>query len=432
MSAYSKEFEESRRLLVRAIASAKANEIKAAQRMLEKILRLPSTYEQISEAHFWLSVISENNEKKREHLELALGYNPAHHLARKNLTILDGKLDESEIIDPDKVLEKDTDKSIQSKGERYICKNCGGNLTYSPDGSQLVCEYCESQEHFSSTGKVNETDFVVGISTAAGHKKAEITQSFTCKACGAIYLVSPEVLSITCPHCDSTYSIQKIETREFIPPEGIIPFSITKEEGERNIITWLQNNRVSKLPHIQALSGMYLPVWTFDISGLVKWTGGISQREIFYPSTGQRNFSFDDILVPACIQQPFKFSEILLGFDTNDIIPYSPKFTVNWLAQTYTKTMSNAAIEARSQAFAIAKRILNNEEEIVDFNNTNFSSAELFIEAFKLILVPVWIGVYVFSGTSFNVTINGMSGNLHGELPPTGLQRLSKWLLKGK
>lgn len=430
MCAYSKEHEESRRLLVRAIASAKANEIKAAKRMLEKILRLPSTYEQISEAHYWLSAISEDSENKRQHLELALGYNPAHHLARKNLAIIDGKLDESKIIDPDTVFIQDSGKPIQSKGERYTCKKCGGNLTYSPDGSHLVCEYCESLLHFTSTGRVNETDFVAGISTEAGHMKAEVMQSFECTACGAVYLISPEVLSISCAHCDSTYSIQKTEASELIPPEGIIPFSITRDELENILIQWLQNNRVLKPPHIETLTGIYLPVWSFDISGLVKWAGEISQHEMYFPSTGQKNISFDDILVPACIQQPYKFMEILLGFDTKGVLPYSPKYTTNWLAQTYTVIMSDAAIEARSQAFHLAKQIIINEDEIRDVFDIKFSSAELFIEAFKLILVPVWIGVYMFSGKRYNFTINGMSGDLRGELPPTRLQRFSKWLLK--
>ena len=101
MGSFNREYEESRRLLVRAIATAKANEFKSARRMFERILRLPSTYEQISETHYWLSEISENREEKREHLELALSHNPGHRLARKKLAIIDGKLDESKIIDPD-------------------------------------------------------------------------------------------------------------------------------------------------------------------------------------------------------------------------------------------------------------------------------------------------------------------------------------------
>jgi len=426
MGAYSKEFEESRRLLVRGIASAKANENESAKRMLERILRLPSTYEQISEAHYWLSEISENDEEKREHLELALGHNPANHLARRKLAILDGKLDEAEIIDPNNLPSPDTSKPTQSLGVRHICKNCGGKLTYSPDGSQLICEYCQSQKQISVSGNVNETDFVVGISTITGHKKAEITQSFTCKACGAVYLVSPEVLSLTCPHCDSSYSIQKVETSEVIPPEGIIPFSISKEEVEQIIMQWLKDNQVHKIPLIENITGIYLPAWTFDICGLVKWTGQISENESYFPSSGQKYFSFNDVLIAACVRQPYKFMETLSGFNSDAIKAYSPKYTAGWLAESYTIAMSDAAIEAHSQAFNTAKQILRKDEE--NLININFSSAELFIEAFKLILVPVWIAVYIFSATRYDVTINGMGGEIHGELPPTRLQRLTSWL----
>jgi Zn finger protein HypA/HybF involved in hydrogenase expression len=428
MCAYSKEYEESRRLLVRAIASLKAKEFKSAKRMLESILRLPSTYEQISEAHYWLSEISENDEEKREHLDLALSHNPANHLARKKLAILDGRLDESKIIDPDNIPSQDTVKPIQSLGERFICKNCGGNLTYSPDGSQLICEYCQSQQQFSNSGKVNELDFVVGISTIAGQKKAETTQSFTCKACGAVYLISPEALSLTCPHCDSSYSIQQAEVSELIPPEGIIPFTVSKDKVGKIIIQWLMDNQVKKTPHIENFTGIYLPAWSFDICGLIKWTGQLSENEPYFPSSDQRYFSFNDVLIPACIRRPAMFMEVLTGFNPDDIIAFSPKYTANWLAESYTIPMSDAAIEAHSQAFKSAKQTLRDKDEIDNLINVNFSSADLFIEAFKLILVPVWIAVYIFSGTGYHVTINGRSGEILGELPPTRLQRLTKWL----
>ncbi|MGD8458109.1 MAG: hypothetical protein PVF83_17160 [Anaerolineales bacterium] len=400
--------------------------------MLEMVLRLPATYDQISEAHYWLSEISEHEEEKREHLELALSHNPAHHLAKKKLAILEGKLNEAEIINPDNVPAQDTSKPIQSEGEGYFCHQCGGKLTYSPDGSQLICEYCQSQEQFPKDGKVNETEFVVGISTIAGHKKAKTMQSFTCKACGAVYLISPEVLSLTCPHCESTFSIKKTETSELIPPEGIIPFVVSRDEVEHIIIRWLKNNQVNKIPFFESITGIYLPVWTFDVNGLVKWTGQLSEEDSYYPTSGQKLFSFDDILIPACEQQPHEFMEILAGFDSGNILAYSPKYTANWLAESYTIMMSDAAIEAHSQAFMTAKRILRKKDELREMINPFFSSAELFIEAFKLILVPVWIGTYMFTNTRYHLTINGMSGDIRGELPPTRLQRFTNWLIKKK
>jgi DNA-directed RNA polymerase subunit RPC12/RpoP len=432
MYSNSKEYEESRRLLVEAIASAKAKEFKSAKRILEKILRIPSTLEQTAEAHFWLSEISKGTEEKKEHLELAISINPTHHLARKKLAIVNGKLKESEIIDPDNISPEFPGGIIKSEGKRYVCRNCGGTLTYSPNGQNLVCEYCESQKRTALNGKVNETEFVIGISTKAGHKKAVSMQSFECNACHAIFLLQPETLTLTCPYCDSTYAINSFSTSQLIPPEGIIPFTIGRKETERILLDWLKKNKVKSKPYIEPFTGIYLPIWTFDISGHVKWTGYFSQNDIPSPVTGQKYVFFDDIMVPASIQCPYKYIEIISGYKSEDIIPYSHEYTVNWVTETYTITMADAAIDARSEAFKKAKRIHGNEEDLRNIIDLNFSSAGLFIQGFKLILAPVWLGEYVYSGQQYNVTINGKTAQIQGELPPTRLELFSDWLFKPK
>jgi DNA-directed RNA polymerase subunit RPC12/RpoP len=432
MYSNSKEYEESRRLLVRAIASAKADEILSAKRMLERILRLPSTFEQTAEAHFWLSEISEDPEEKRGHLEQALGHNPTHRLARRNLAIINGKLEPSKIIDPDNINPQVTTEPIISTGERFVCGNCGGTLTYTPDGKSLICEYCQSRERMPTHRKMHETDFVIGISTSIGHKKAESIQSFECKACGAVFVLSPEILSLTCPHCDSKYTISSLETSELIPPEGIIPFEIGIKEIDKIVINWLKEKRISKPPHIGTFTGIYLPIWTFDISGYVKWSGKQSQNETYIPVTDRKHVFFDDILIPASIQQPYKFKEILRGYKNEDFVPYSQEYTANWLAETYTVKMSDAALDARSEAYKATKQILSKDDDLREIININFSSAGLIVDSFKLILIPVWLGEFTFSGHHFSVTINGKTGGIQGELPPTRLERFSKWLFENE
>jgi len=432
MYSNSKEYEESRRLLIEAIATAKAKENQLARRLFNKILRLPSTSEQTAEAHYWLSEISQDSEEKRNHLELALGYNPAHHLARKKLAILNGKLHETEIIDPNYLHPDIATPPIASEGNRFVCNNCGGTLTYSPDGENLICEYCESEIRITTNGKVSETDFVIGISTTAGHKRAVSMQSFECNACQVIFLLQPETLSLTCPYCDSTYTINSLKTSQLLPPEGIIPFDIERDEIEKIILHWVRSKRISKKPHFKEFTGIYHPVWTFDISGVVKWKGDITQVDRFYTDSNQKHFIFDDILIPACKQKPIKFQEILSGYKTTDIIPFSHEYITNWIAETYTVTMSDAAIEAHSEAFIKAKSLLEKQDNFRHHRNISYSSTGLIIEDFKLILVPIWLGVYIFSGHQYNVTINGKTGDIRGELPPTRLESFTTWLLKSK
>ena len=54
-----------------------------------------------------------------------------------------------------------------------------------------------------------------------------------------------------------------------------------------------------------------------------------------------------------------------------------------------------------------------------------FSSAGMVVEAFKLVLLPVWIAQYRLQNDTFKVLINGQTGAVHGEFPRT---RLGQWL----
>ncbi len=425
----SKEYEESRRMLVRAIASAKANEFGSAKRMLERILYLPARHDQRAEAYFWLSEITNDQEEKRENLELALAHNPVHHLARKKLAIISGKLKESEIIDPDKITPQQSDEPLKSEGKRFVCENCGGKLTYMPDGLSLACEYCASKKRTKILKSVDEEDFVVGISTSSGHLKAEAMQAFECSACGAIFIILPEVISLTCPHCDSAYSITKTISRQIVPPEGIIPFEISEDQVSRIILKWLKINNITKSPHIGKFTGVYLPIWTFDITGSIKWTGELYEENKPYKVSDQRGVFFDDILIPASNPLPYKFSEIIKDYDPASLVSFSPEYTVNWLAETYKITMGDAAIEARSVAYQKGKKNLIDMGNLKHLNNLQFFSAGLYIEAYKLILLSVWIGSYSFSGKEYPVTINGKTGILVGKTPPSTLKKISNWIL---
>ena len=96
---------------------------------------------------YWLSQISETEEEKRDHLQSALGYDLTHHRARKALAILDGRLSEDEIIDPDRFEPTTPTETQQRDADRFECPTCGARMVFSPDGQTLICEHCEMEGH---------------------------------------------------------------------------------------------------------------------------------------------------------------------------------------------------------------------------------------------------------------------------------------------
>jgi predicted RNA-binding Zn-ribbon protein involved in translation (DUF1610 family) len=425
-----REYEEARRMLVRGTAAAKAGDTDEAKRYLDWMLSIPATSDQKADAHFWLSEIAQTKEEKRDHLESALAYNGAHHRARKSLTILDGKLAEDKIIDPDSYRQPVPEGPQGVEAERFVCPNCGGRMTYSADGESLMCEYCEREKRNDHTSQVRESDFVVGISTTAGQVKALATLSFECRACGAIFLLPPETLSLSCPHCDSAYSITKTETRELIPPEGIVPFKFEATEAVKLARAWVRKvHAPKKTPHFSRFRGIYLPAWTFDVSGYVGWRGRIYEDETYLTVKGKEVINYDDIFVPACTTLPPYFDQLLAQFSAEDVQPYQADYTANWLAETYNIAMSDAAIEARSLAFKDAKMVLARKDELKRISNLQFTSDEIMMTSFKLVLVPVWIGHFTLEGETHDLIVNGYTGTVFGPKPPGTLKKLANWLL---
>jgi DNA-directed RNA polymerase subunit RPC12/RpoP len=425
-----REYEEARRMLVRAVAAAKANDIDEARRYLEWVLTIPATSDQKADTYYWLSEISQNREEKRDHLESALAYNNAHLRARKQLAILDGKIEEDALIDPDSYRQTVPVDPQEVGGERFVCPNCGGRLTFSADGDSLVCEYCEQAKLNQEQAQLQETDFVVGISTAAGRNKALATLSFKCKACGAIFLLPPETLSLTCPHCDSVYSITETETRELIPPEGIVPFQFEAVEAAKLARAWVRKHHAPKKSiHLSRFTGIYLPTWTFDVAGYVRWRGRIYEDEAFLEVNGKEVIDFDDIFVAASAPLPPYFTELLAQFTADDVCPYKTEYTANWLAETYKISMSDAALEARSLAFTEAKKMLAHKDELRRISNIQFASDEILLASFKLVLVPVWIGHFSMNSVTHDLTINGHTGTVFGPKPPSKFKKVVDWLL---
>ncbi|MBN2043509.1 MAG: hypothetical protein JW757_00710 [Anaerolineales bacterium] len=430
MSSFS-EYEEARRILVRAVAEIKDGEFPTARRYLERLLNIPSTSEQKAEAYYWLSQISETKEEKREHLETVLSYDLTHHRARKALAILDGRLSEDEIIDPDD-FEQTVPEGVQKReADRFECPTCGARMVFSPDGQTLVCEHCDREGGSGLAGSAGEQEFLLGISTAKGHQQAVAMQSFECRSCGAVYLLGPQTLSITCAHCDSTYSIRQAEVRELIPPEGIIPMAVGEAQVE-NLIKQKALRQSGKFGRLRAiaLKGVYLPAWTFDIDGQIKWTGYVEVQENHpVPVRDSRPVHFDDLFVPASKPEPRFFNHLLGEFEAVDVVSFKPEFLANWLAESYQIPMADAAVRARSLAFKLSQKLAYKRSRLSNVQNLRFYSDDILLTSYKLVLVPVWIGQLQYAEKEQPVLVNGQSGRVYMDQLGGWMKKALGWLL---
>lgn len=420
-------------LLRSGIIEAKAGERHLARRYLERAIDTGGNFDVLSEAWYWMSKITDDPTEKRSALENCLSYDMDHARAHRDLAVVDGKLDASEIINPDAPIASSTDLT-QATADRFMCPQCGAKMVFAPDGVSLICEHCTRNQTLQSKGEAEEQDFLIAMATARGHGKPVAMQIFHCQGCGAEFILPPDVISITCAYCDSPYVVRLEDSRELLQPEGVIPQAFDQQQAVRLLADWVEQNDIKPQGKVAPPRGIYLPIWTFDIGGVIAYQGDRYEAEDGFRQRAQKvvhvNDEYpvylNDLPVPASRKISGHLAQLLPTFELSVTRPYDPRYLANWAAEVYDVPMADASLDARSLAYTRLKS--NLPGEIVSLFNLKTSSASLTIESFKLVLLPVWIAEIPFNSQKVSVLINGQNGVVQGDTPSKSKSGLFDWL----
>lgn len=409
-------------LLRSGIIEAKAGEKETARRYLERAINTSGDHDLLSEAWYWFSKVSDDPAEKRAALESCLSFDLRHARARRDLAVLDGKLDEKEIINPDAISLAST-APAQVSADRFMCPQCGAKMVFAPDGISLVCEHCTRDQRLQSHGEAEEQDFLIAMATARGHGRPVAMQVFHCQGCSAEFILPPDVISANCAYCDSPHVVSLEKSRELLQPEGVLPQAFNQKQAARLLVDWVEGNDIKPQGKVDLPRGVYLPVWTFDIGGGIGYSGDKYESEDGFRQHssrvvrvgGEHPIHVDDLPVPASRKIAPHLTRLLPTFDLSKTRPYNPRYLANWAAGVYDVSMADASLDARSRAYSRLKRKLPGE--IASLYNLKTSSASLTIESFKLVLIPVWITEIPYNGKRLLVLINGQNGLVQGDMP---------------
>ncbi|HLE92443.1 MAG TPA: hypothetical protein VI753_14920 [Anaerolineales bacterium] len=412
----------SKELLRSGIIEAKAGNREAAQRYLDRAVYASHDHDVLAEAWFWMSQVVDEPAEKHQALENCLAHDLQHARARKALAILEGKLKADEIINPDQL--PPAPEGLRAvDAQRFMCPKCGGRMGFAPDGQSLVCEYCTRHQAvgFSprSAPLAGEKDFITAMATARGHGKPLNQQVFHCEGCGSEFILPPRQISSSCIYCDSPHVVSLENTKDLLAPDGIVPHAFNQQRAAKLLIDWVGSNKIKLEKKVDVPPrGLYLPLWMFDIGGVIDYTGEIIETEEdsvgSYRQAQTRRVSdqypvlVDDLPIPASRKLSAVFLKLIPTFELKAVKPYDPRFLADWPAEVYDIPMAEASLDARSRAYAQYKNDLPGR--LSPMRITRFSSAKLAIEAFKLVLLPVWMTELPFDGREHLVLINGGNG----------------------
>jgi predicted RNA-binding Zn-ribbon protein involved in translation (DUF1610 family) len=401
-------------LLVRGVAAIKGGEMESGRKTLERVLDLDAGLEDRLDAWWYLSEISEEKSKAREYLENILANEPSDARARRKIAILDGKLKEEEVINPD-MLKPSTGGITQGSADRFTCPNCGGKMVFSADGSRIICEFCANRER---KGKeivlAGEQDFFLAMATRKGHSRQMDAITFDCEGCGSEFMLPPTLLTITCPFCGSAYVAKCPDPKSTLQPNGVIPFKISETRVKEILKKWFKLHTPKPPFRVTSGVGMYLPVWSFNIEGPVPYRYQVEKDDKKVTMEGEDFMLESGIRVCATSKIPPGWASEIGNYDNGEVVPYNSSLLADWVAENYQVNVGDASLIARQIALGeMRTKIMISLEG--GASGLQVLSSNISVVSYELILLPVWWVIYESGGKRYQTLVNGSNGIVRDE-----------------
>ncbi|MBL8155832.1 MAG: hypothetical protein JNM70_16740 [Anaerolineae bacterium] len=387
------------------------------------------------DAHLWIAKISPDEAVKRDHLSTILAYNPGHTEAMRMMLVLNGRLTQAQADSLNSTQEpsvRHAEGAVATSTTTLRCPNCKGDLSADPHTGRVVCRFCgytaESPPKIQANGDLLFAALLERRSQPVRWVIGE--RLLHCNECGAERTIAADKLSTRCPFCGSNHVIEQDALQSFEQPEGLIPFTITRDEAgarikerlrsfSERIKGWLDNNKVKAA----ALNGYYLPFWVFDAIVEVNRTR-IDQNPYDkqrWPTAAQaiaqayQRMTYQEVLgeveVCAVTSPSLELTGQLGDYDMQELVSYEAGLLARYPASLYTVDFDKAALEARAR-ISLQMRGKYGSRELGDDEDVTinvFSNVQQM--SFRLLLLPVWIATLVEEDRDRRIAlVNGQTG----------------------
>jgi hypothetical protein len=339
----------------------------------------------------------------------------------------------------------DAEKAV--KAQRFTCSECAAEIKFDAGIGKLKCDHCGATRDIATgTGTVLEYDFFQGIAAAPkGLNTGSASRTSRCQECGANVVFPGGVTATTCTFCGSSKVLEQAENANAIRPESLVPFGVDKKNANQAFGGWLgglwfRPNDLKHIAKVQELAGVYVPFWTYDAHVDSSWTADagyyyytteqyttrengeevVRERQVRHtrwePAWGQRADDYDDLLVCASHGLPADLAAKCIGFDTEQLRPYTPEFLAGFGAEEYDLDLEGGF--ARAQDIIVKTQEKRCSQDVPGDTQQRLSvSNQVSDVTFKHVLLPVWIAAYRYRNKVFRFLVNGQTGEVVGNAP---------------
>lgn len=220
-----------------------------------------------------------------------------------------------------------------------------------------------------------------------------------------------------CPFCGSKNQVEKPEDRSLRLPEFVLSFSKSKSEADAAFRTFAQSSfwypkdiRNAKLD----LKAIYLPAWMWSGTIETHFNGlrRANTKSGYYPESGHDVRTYNQILVPSSKAVSIVELNKLAPFPVSTANPFNEE-NIEHPFEPGELTERIALKEATTIFEIYHKQHITSDTKL---HHVRTSSILQDINGLPALL-PIFIGVYRRKDSVYQVLVNGLTGEIHGEAP---------------
>jgi predicted RNA-binding Zn-ribbon protein involved in translation (DUF1610 family) len=336
-------------------------------------------------------------------------------------------------------------RHVTESSRTYPCTACGGELEFDIRQQKLACGHCGNVQELveAAAAPIAETDLRSALADLRANSKEhrqliEGEKEIVCQNCGGHTTFSGSLTSTRCPYCATP--IQRDDVHDAparLPVDGVLPFAIDEKEAKEKLNKWVSSRwfapKEFKTYHrAGSFASVYAAYFAYDADAQTTYRG---QRGDDYTVTvgsgdnrrtetrtrwrsvsGRVHDSFDDLTVLANEGLNRKHVTALEPWPTKDVKPFTPEYVAGHLCRTYDHDVEECFVEGKqrmdSEIESTVRSDIGGDHQRIKSKHTTFSRL-----TFTHLLLPIWLLTVIYQGQPFQVVINGVTGETHGERP---------------
>jgi hypothetical protein len=308
----------------------------------------------------------------------------------------------------------------------------------------MKCPSCGKEQPIDSTGeKPAERDLLATLDDL--RKPAEDqavlaapTKELVCPNCNGHIGFVGTLTATRCPFCATP--VQRSDIKDApnrLPVDGVVPFGIDTKAAEGKVKDWIGGrwfapNDFKKYSKAGSFSGVYLPFFTFDAQTHTEYEGergdnytvvvgsGDNQRTEtrirWYHVRGAVDVPFDDVAIGAeSSLEPERLRD-LEPWPTQAAVAFRAEYLAGSLSRSYEKNLDvchGEAVSRMNEEIANAIRSdIGGDHQRIHRADTSWAR-----QTYRHLLLPIFLLVVMFQAKPYQVFVNGVSGEVHGQRP---------------